>query len=60
MTTAPKQNLLAAALCAILVFPASSLRAEEDGSGHYLPGSMSSFMDAPPPKGAFIARYNLI
>jgi hypothetical protein len=35
-------------------------RAEEGGSGHYLPGSMSSFMDAPPPKGAFIARYNMI
>jgi hypothetical protein len=53
-------STLAVALFAILVLPASSLRAEEGGSGHYLPGSMSSFMDAPPPKGAFIVRYNMV
>ena len=52
--------MLLAALwgCGILLH--SSLEAEEGGSGHYLPGSMSSFVDAPPPKGAFIARYNMV
>lgn len=55
-----QQLLLAAALGAILLLPMSTLHAEEGGSGHYLPGSMSSFMDAPPPQGAFIARYNMV
>ncbi len=35
-------------------------RAEEGGSGHYLPGSMSSFADVVPPTETFIARYNLL
>ncbi len=34
--------------------------AEEGGSGHYLPGSMSSFMDGVSTEEAFIARYNLL
>ncbi|MCB1242434.1 MAG: transporter [Verrucomicrobiae bacterium] len=38
----------------------SALRGEEGGSGHYLPGSMSSFLDAVPPKETFIVRYNLL
>jgi hypothetical protein len=36
------------------------LKAEEGGSGHYLPGSMSSFIDGVPPKETFIARYNFV
>ena len=36
------------------------VQAEEGGSGHYLPGSMSDFMDAVPAQETFIARYNLI
>ncbi|MGB3119507.1 MAG: transporter [Verrucomicrobiales bacterium] len=38
----------------------TALRGEEGGSGHYLPGSMSSFIDAVPPKETFIVRYNLL
>ena len=34
--------------------------AEEGGSGHYLPGSMSSFIDGVPLSEAVIVRYNLI
>jgi len=32
--------------------------AEEGGSGHYLPGSMASFMDGVPTEPTFIARLN--
>lgn len=32
--------------------------AEEGGSGHYFPGSMSDFIDAVPPSPTFIVRYN--
>ena len=39
------------------VFPAA---AEEGGSGHYLPGSMASFVDSVPPAETFILRYNLL
>ena len=34
--------------------------AEEGGSGHYLPGSMASFVDGVPLKETFIARLNVI
>ena len=34
--------------------------AEEGGSGHYFPGSMSDFIDAVPPSPTFIVRYNQI
>jgi hypothetical protein len=34
--------------------------AEEGGAGHYVPGSMASFMDSVPLKEAFITRYNLL
>ena len=34
--------------------------AEEGGSGHYLPGSMASFIDGVPPAETFITRVNLI
>lgn len=39
---------------------AGTARAEEGGSGHYLPGSMSSFADAVAPKETFVARGNLV
>ena len=34
--------------------------AEEGGSGHYFPGSMSSFMDGVSAKEVFITRLNVI
>jgi hypothetical protein len=34
--------------------------AEEGGSGHYLPGSMASFVDGVPLKEAFIVRANVV
>lgn len=37
-----------------------SLQAEEGGSGHYLPGSMSSFMDSVPAGETFLARLNAL
>lgn len=49
-----------AILCGCGIFIQSSLQAEEGGSGHYLPGSMSSFMDAVPPAETFIARLNAL
>ncbi|MEZ9188020.1 transporter [Vibrio sp. 10N.286.52.F8] len=36
------------------------INAEEGGSGHYQPGSISSFMDGVPAKPSFITRLNLI
>ncbi len=44
----------------ILLSVSSVLHAEEGGSGHYLPGSMSSFVDGVPTDETFIARYNLL
>lgn len=56
-----KVKYIALALTATLgVSFASLIRAEEGGSGHYLPGSMASFMDAVPPNETFIARLNLV
>jgi hypothetical protein len=52
------QLLLSAACAAVLVLPC--VHAEEGGSGHYLPGAISSFMDGVPAKETFIARYNLL
>jgi len=49
-----KLTLIAAQLACM------SALAEEGGSGHYLPGAMSSFVDAVPAKETFIARYNLL
>jgi hypothetical protein len=46
--------LLALAACPMAV------RAEEGGSGHYLPGSMASFMDGVAPKESFLVRYNFV
>lgn len=36
------------------------LIAEEGGSGHYMPGSMSSFVDGVPPSETFIVRLNVL
>lgn len=47
-------------LIAVLTASTYTGRAEEGGSGHYLPGSMSSFADAVPPTETFVARYNLL
>lgn len=37
-----------------------SVLAEEGGSGHYMPGSMSSFMDGVPTDQTFITRLNIL
>jgi hypothetical protein len=59
ITRKTKPTLLAALwACGILLQP--SLEAEEGGSGHYVPGSMSSFVDSVPLKETFIARYNMV
>jgi hypothetical protein len=49
---------LIAGLAALAVAPGAW--AEEGGSGHYMPGSISSFVDAVPPEEAFIVRYNML
>jgi len=54
------RSTLLAPLCGICLVLPSPLRAEEGGSGHYLPGAMSSFVDAVPAKETFIVRYNLL
>ena len=37
-----------------------SMRADEGGAGHYLPGAVSSFADSVPPKEAIAAAYNVL
>ena len=54
----PSRSLRAAAL-STLVLPTLVL-AEEGGSGHYAPGSMSSIMDGVPPEETFITRFNFL
>jgi hypothetical protein len=44
----------------LLLFSVMALHAEEGGSGHYMPGSMASFMDGVPTSPTFIARLNYI
>ena len=44
-------------LAGLISLPALTV-AEEGGSGHYLPGSMASFVDAVPPEETFITRFN--
>jgi hypothetical protein len=41
-----------------LILTSTALVAEEGGSGHYLPGSMASFMDGVPTEPTFIVRLN--
>jgi hypothetical protein len=52
-------GLIFRSLLALVLLPAI-LHAEEGGTGHYLPGSMSSFVDGVPPDETFIARYNFL
>ena len=44
----------------LAAFASLSLHAEEGGSGHYLPGSMSSFMDSVPAGETFLTRLNAL
>ena len=47
--------------CMVLALAvAPRVQAEEGGSGHYVPGSMASFVDAVPPAETFVARYNFL
>ena len=39
---------------------ANAAFAEEGGSGHYLPGSMASFIDGVPPKETLLTRLNVL
>jgi hypothetical protein len=48
-----------AAMCCGLLMPALA-PAEEGGSGHYQPGSMSSFADGVPAEPTVVARLNLV
>lgn len=50
---------LGAFALACALFPHASF-AEEGGSGHYLSGSMASFMDGVASEPTFLVRYNLI
>jgi hypothetical protein len=45
---------------ALAVLMPLGVDAEEGGSGHYLPGAMSSFVDGVPAQETLIARYNLL
>lgn len=44
----------------IAIYSFSVVRAEEGGTGHYLPGSIASFADGVPADTTFIARLNVI
>lgn len=44
----------------LFLFQSFVLVAEEGGSGHYMPGSMSSFVDGVPPSETFIVRLNVL
>ncbi|MGO8836909.1 MAG: transporter [Limisphaerales bacterium] len=54
MKTKTKLGFIVFTLMSFTVF------AEEGGSGHYMPGSMSSFVDGVPARETFIVRYNLL
>ncbi|MGP4842998.1 SphA family protein [Marinobacter sp. 1Y8] len=53
-----KRKQLAVALLAAMI-PLAATHAEEGASGHYFPGSYSSFMDGVSPTDALIVRANL-
>ncbi len=56
-----KQHVtLAVTILFLLVVSSISIKAEEGGSGHYLPGSMASFMDGVPSAPTKLARLNYI
>jgi hypothetical protein len=46
-------------ICALLLL-STNATGEEGGSGHYLPGSIASFIDGVPATEAFITRLNMI
>ena len=48
---------MALGIAGTTLLPASAT-AEEGGSGHYLPGSIASFIDSVPPTETFIVRFN--
>lgn len=50
---------LAGAMLGLALLPGTAV-AEEGGSGHYMPGSMASFIDGAPPKETFMARLNVL
>lgn len=60
----PTGRIAARAILAILAIVAACLGvdagAEEGGSGHYVPGSMASFVDAVAPDEAFLLRLNVV
>jgi hypothetical protein len=45
---------------AVAMLIAGPARAEEGGSGHYLPGSMASFIDGVPANETFLTRLNVL
>jgi hypothetical protein len=47
-------------MAVVLLCASTSGFAEEGGSGHYLPGSLASFMDGVSPAETFIARVNVL
>ena len=53
-----RNSRLWALVCALTC--ANAALAEEGGSGHYLPGSMASFIDGVPPTETFLTRLNVI
>ena len=53
------KKLVTATAIGFGLFPCSTL-AEEGGSGHYMPGSISSFMDGAPKLGGVIVRLNYL
>jgi len=59
-TSSAVKWILAVFLIAEIFGLAGPAAAEEGGSGHYLPGSMASFMDGVPLKETFIARANVV
>jgi hypothetical protein len=54
------QSVAMMVCAALALMDMSSAHAEEGGSGHYLPGSMASFVDGVAPKVSYLVRYNLI
>ena len=60
MTRTPRIAPLALTVGLALGALAGPAAAEEGGTGHYLPGSMSSFVDGVAPAEAFLLRLNLV
>jgi len=52
-------NIIIAIVTALLLI-AQGINAEEGGSGHYMPGSMASFVDGVPTEPTFITRLNYL